>query len=185
MNLLLACPTCQRHIKRDESACPFCHAPTESTSSPTPRVRRVSRSEWLALGSSLTLVSCTGTSPFGIDGAGAGSGGMSTASSQSQSIGGNQGPFSGTTAIGGSTTTASSSGPLGGTSAWRTSVILPLGDAGTLACGTGYCDGETQVCRSGAPSGEFNCIPYLTVGSTNGTSVCTAPAPFAAATRVR
>ena len=93
---------------------------------------------------------------------------MSSISLQS---GGYQSNLGGSYAVGGYTNFAS-----GGSSLSSTDYLLPA-DAGSLACGTGYCDGATQVCAESAGFPTFKCIDYKAVGSTNGTSVCTAPVP--------
>lgn len=172
MNPLYTCSGCFRHIKGHESTCPFCDTPTEQRNAPLPRIRRVSRSEWLALGSSLTMASCAGTPHIGTQetSGGDGAGGTSSISSQLPS-GGYHSTLGGSYAGGGYTQYAS-----GGSSLGATDYLLPA-DAGSLACGTGYCDGATQVCASLPAPPLYRCVDYKAVGSTNGTSVCTAPVP--------
>jgi hypothetical protein len=55
-----ACSSCARYVKRADLACPFCAA---SNAPPPPRAERVrtgSRSQWLAVGSTLAAVGCAG-----------------------------------------------------------------------------------------------------------------------------
>jgi len=63
MDAFEACAVCARHIKREESACPFCRAP-HSPSAPAARrpIPRVSRAAWLVttMASSLAVAACGG-----------------------------------------------------------------------------------------------------------------------------
>ena len=61
MNAYDVCPACSRHVKRTDATCPFC-----ATNEPLRRAsrasmgRRMSRGEWLALGSAIVLGGCSG-----------------------------------------------------------------------------------------------------------------------------
>jgi hypothetical protein len=68
------CSACSCFIKAAETCCPFCGAEHRHAAPKSPlRVGRVSRAQWLALGSALVLTSCGGSvkpGPIGTQGAG-------------------------------------------------------------------------------------------------------------------
>ncbi|HEX8789981.1 MAG TPA: hypothetical protein VF765_03455 [Polyangiaceae bacterium] len=67
------CSACSCFIKTAETACPFCGAEHHARSRPVARARRMSRAQWLALGSALVLTSCGGSvkpGPTGTQGSG-------------------------------------------------------------------------------------------------------------------
>ena len=65
MASLVPCTVCQRHVRRHESACPFCGAPRAPSAGPFPEVvipRDVARATLFALGLSLAAQACGGKS---------------------------------------------------------------------------------------------------------------------------
>jgi hypothetical protein len=61
MNPYYACSSCARYVKHGDSVCPFCGTAKRATTGPTARrPGRTSRAQWLAYGSSLAVVGCTG-----------------------------------------------------------------------------------------------------------------------------
>ena len=73
---LLPCPSCARHVRVSEKACPFCSGALSLTAPPLTRtpIARLSRAALFALGTSAaSIAACTsGTGPVGGD-AGTGS----------------------------------------------------------------------------------------------------------------
>jgi hypothetical protein len=63
MNRYTQCSSCSRLVKAGDSACPFCGEATRSPSVSSSRrpLPRLSRAQWLARGSALAVVSCTGS----------------------------------------------------------------------------------------------------------------------------
>jgi hypothetical protein len=58
------CPACACHVKVEDARCPFCGADIEPAILPLPRPRgRMSRGQWLAFGSALSLIGCSATVP--------------------------------------------------------------------------------------------------------------------------
>lgn len=57
------CTGCRCHIKRYERICPFCAAPHVAAPALPRQIDRMSRARWLAIGSTLTLMSCTDSTP--------------------------------------------------------------------------------------------------------------------------
>jgi len=61
-----ACSFCTRYVKRGDAACPFCGALNRATNVlPRRRALRTSRAQWLAYGSTLAVVGCTGGATAG------------------------------------------------------------------------------------------------------------------------
>jgi hypothetical protein len=83
------CSACSCFIKTAETQCPFCGAEHTSRARPVVRARRMSRAQWLALGSAIALTSCGGIKdggPTGTQGSGEhGSGNQSDAEAQGES----------------------------------------------------------------------------------------------------
>src|SRR5262249_12643085 len=96
---LVPCPTCQRHVRTTESACPFCRAalPADLDARAVPAAsQRLSRAAAFVFGASLAVTSCGGEvtedkSASGAEGAtsggmgGATTGGSTTGSTSSAS----------------------------------------------------------------------------------------------------
>jgi hypothetical protein len=60
MNAFDACPSCACLVKRSDAVCPFCGATTLAANAlPTRRAGRMSRAQWLAYASTITVVGCT------------------------------------------------------------------------------------------------------------------------------
>jgi hypothetical protein len=74
------CSACSCFIKTAETCCPFCGAAHRHVSKEPVRARRMSRAQWLALGSALALTSCGGITDGG-----------HTGTQQSSQRGGDQG----------------------------------------------------------------------------------------------
>ncbi len=83
------CTACSCFIKIAETTCPFCGAEHRPHPKPVVRVRRMSRAQWLALGSAIALTSCGGIKdpgPTGTQGSGQhGGGDQSDAEAQGES----------------------------------------------------------------------------------------------------
>jgi hypothetical protein len=61
MNPYYACPSCSSYVKRSDSKCPFCGAANRAPNvARARRMGRMSRAQWLAYGSTLAVVGCTG-----------------------------------------------------------------------------------------------------------------------------
>jgi hypothetical protein len=64
MDAYETCAVCHCHIKRQEPSCPFCGTTRTDNARKTPRShRRLSRAQWLALGSTLAVAACKETVP--------------------------------------------------------------------------------------------------------------------------
>jgi hypothetical protein len=96
---LLPCPSCSRHVRAAESACPFCAAPLPAAfrdfKPPAPPRQRLSRAALFALGAATATTACGGTtsaspSPYEDD-----SGQAAIADGASTSPNGGDGSFSG------------------------------------------------------------------------------------------
>ena len=56
------CRSCQRHVKREDAACPFCGAARSTARTHVRReMTRISRAHWLAFGSTLVGIGCNGS----------------------------------------------------------------------------------------------------------------------------
>lgn len=57
---LVSCSGCERHVRADDEACPFCGAAVEAPPEPTGRrpVGRLGRAAMFAFGASLALAGC-------------------------------------------------------------------------------------------------------------------------------
>src|SRR6185503_7936673 len=86
MSDLFPCPSCARHVRRFESACPFCDAALSLEVLPAPLLpqRRLSRAATFAFGATLasaaSLAACGGESEQGKRGGGGESAGGSMSS---------------------------------------------------------------------------------------------------------
>jgi hypothetical protein len=61
MNRYDSCSSCSRYVKRMDATCPFCGAHKATTKASRASVgRRMSRAEWLAVGSAMVLGGCSG-----------------------------------------------------------------------------------------------------------------------------
>lgn len=65
MTKLLPCPSCARHVRRTESACPFCSAAISLAGVPERRLptERLGRAATLAFGVATSLSACTTPAP--------------------------------------------------------------------------------------------------------------------------
>lgn len=107
MAQLVPCPSCQRHVRQTETACPFCEASLSLGRLPPPLLprTRLGRAATFAFGATLvagaaTLVGCAGSSEEGKKGGGGSSNGGSGGSSAGQSVGGSAQPVYGAPAAG-------------------------------------------------------------------------------------
>ena len=62
MTSLQPCPSCACHVKRQDAQCPFCRAICSWRPVAAPAASRMSRGQWLALGSTMALLGCSGAS---------------------------------------------------------------------------------------------------------------------------
>lgn len=61
MNRFTPCSSCARHVKTSDTKCPFCGtARCAQAATRRQRIRRMSRARWLAHGSTLAILGCTG-----------------------------------------------------------------------------------------------------------------------------
>ena len=66
MNRFAPCPSCARHVKTGDQKCPFCGTTRRAQAAPfLGRIVRRSRSHWLAHGSTLAILGCTGNAASG------------------------------------------------------------------------------------------------------------------------
>jgi hypothetical protein len=100
---LVPCPSCARHVRTDEGACPFCASPLpdDLAARAVPAApRRLSRAAAFVFGATITTAACSGNVVQDVDGGGAtGSGGSTTTGA------GGTTTTTVTTGVGGSTTT--------------------------------------------------------------------------------
>lgn len=105
MSHLVPCPSCSRHVRASETACPFCGDAIDLSASPAPAEprSRLGRVAIFAFGATLigatSMVACGGDSDDGDDG---GTGGTigSGGSSGKSGTGGSAGAPSGSGAVG-------------------------------------------------------------------------------------
>jgi hypothetical protein len=86
---LLPCPSCARHVRVSEDACPFCATALPERSAPplrTPAVR-LGRAALFALGTSAAAIAACGGTTSTLDDAGTSSGSSGTSSGSSGSSG--------------------------------------------------------------------------------------------------
>ncbi len=73
MAFLLPCPSCARHVRRTESACPFCHGALFFADAPLPRLPevRLGRAATFAFGAAVatSVAACSGGAPVPLYGA--------------------------------------------------------------------------------------------------------------------
>src|SRR5690606_30432709 len=148
---LFPCPSCNRHIRRDEAACPFCAAQVDLSGNPEPRLprTRLGRAATFAFGATIAgataLTACGGDSEDGDGGVG-GSAGVS-GSGGSDNTGGMQatGGTSGSGGAGATGGTAGSGGNDNTGGAGATGGSAGAGGAGatggTIGSGGGTVDG--------------------------------------------
>lgn len=112
MNQLVPCPSCARHVRQSESACPFCSVALALEHLPAPVLPRgrLGRAATFAFGASLvgatSLVACGGDSETGQQGGGAGA----TAGGSSASGSNAGGSSAGGAGAGGGNTAGTSAG---------------------------------------------------------------------------
>ena len=131
------CSACSCFIKSAERCCPFCGAEHRPVSKAPVRARRMSRAQWLALGSALALTSCGGITDGG-----------HTSTQQSSQGGGDQG---GTNVAPAGTSCSESFG--GVLNPMFTCAGQPC-NAATQFCDMSY-DGTELVCENDDAGGYF------------------------------
>ncbi len=125
MESFIVCSSCSRHVKARETACPFCRAvqpPRVRARRPT--IARMSRGTWLALGSTISLIACSGA----ID---------------PQSVRDPDGGGSERSRDGGDSARDGGAGTIDG--------AVP---AGSFACGSSACNRATEYCALSSSSGS-------------------------------
>jgi hypothetical protein len=66
MNPYYACSSCACYVKRGDPICPFCGTPNRARAvAPSRQLARMSRAQWLAYGSALAALGCTGSAATG------------------------------------------------------------------------------------------------------------------------
>jgi len=126
MSALNPCPSCNRHVRADETACPFCAAALPSRASLPERVLprgRLSRAALIAAGATLAGLSACSSSTSGSD---AGTGGT-TAAAGSSGGGTSGGGTNGAAGGGGGSASAGTSGSGGQVSVAIYSAAFPPG----------------------------------------------------------
>ncbi len=148
------CTACSCFIKRTETRCPFCGAEHVHVPRPPVGARRMSRAQWLALGSALVLTSCGGSvqpGPTGTQGSSQ-HGGDDQGDAQAQADSG-QGGGDDTDA---STVTGDDASTIGQEDAAGDAAdeaVVHAGDAGSCAagglfiCAGSPCNAGTQFCQ--------------------------------------
>lgn len=116
MNDLVPCPACSRHVRKNETACPFCATELSLAHLPPPALprSRLGRAATFAFGATLAgaaLVACGGESEEGKKGSGGQSAGGTTTKAGSSS-GGNT--TAGNNAMGGNIAQPYGVPPIGG-----------------------------------------------------------------------
>jgi hypothetical protein len=169
MSDLVPCPTCRRHVRKHESACPFCAAGLTLAHLPPPVLPRIrlGRAATFAFGATLvgaSLVGCGGDAEEGKKGGAGGNAGGSAGGSAGQagsSLGGNA---MGGNAMGGNIAQPYGVPPIGGAgfgnfggAGGQTSA----GAGGQASAGAG---GQTSAAGSGGQgeSGSGQVPPYGT-----------------------
>ena len=170
MSELVPCPGCARHVRKHESACPFCNAELALSHVPSPTLpkSRLGRAATFAFGATLAgaaLVACGGESEQSKKGgggssAGGASGGSSAGSNAmaGSAMGGNIAQPYGVPPIGGNFGNESGSGGQsqagsGGQSQAGSGGQSQAGSGGQAQAGTG------QVPPYGSPPSEGGGIP--------------------------
>lgn len=152
------CVSCACHIKRIESRCPFCGA-AHTPSSRIVRAPRMSRAEWLAFGSSLLLMGCSGSTEPEVGGE------QAPSVSPGASSGSNADDSDAARGDASTTRDACASCVADGSAGAHDGGAEDGGSAcavapGTFACASNLCDRQTQWCMlysNGTPSGY--CAP--------------------------
>ncbi len=180
MSHLVPCPSCQRHVRHVETACPFCGAAVELASTPAPQMprTRLSRAATFAFGATLVgaaLGACGGESEGGGNtggqsSAGQNTGGSSHAGTSNDSFGGSAQPVYGAPdpGIGGGVVAptyggppATGGGPVYGAPPVGGSGLIyggpPSAGAGGMGGTTGD-NGEAGAAGEGGAGGEFQAI---------------------------
>lgn len=134
MSELVPCTACDRHVRKHESACPFCGVELSLAHLPPPALplSRLGRAATFAFGATLAgaaLVACGGESEQGKKGGG-GAGGSATAGNETGGKGGNA---SAGNAMGGNATggNASAGNAMGGNIA-QPYGVPPIGGTGQV-----------------------------------------------------
>jgi hypothetical protein len=128
MTHLVACPSCNRHVRvREHVSCPFCKAELPALAQPrTPNIVGLGRAAVMALGAALAVAPLTGC---GSDDDGGGSGGTSGSGGSSGGSGGASGGSAGNSSGGssGSSTGGTAGGGVGGGSGGFSGMAQPYG----------------------------------------------------------
>jgi hypothetical protein len=157
------CASCARHVKRSETSCPFCGSPRmPGCAAPSVPSRRMSRAQWLALGSAFASVACA---PGSI--ASSGDESRPHESAVRDAAAGQVAPndaeaLDASASDGDAATVPEGGGDDGADGA----AVCPSLAPGTFVCGTtAVCDRATEYCWSGRPSwADGNCFTYDDAG---------------------
>jgi hypothetical protein len=155
------CSACSCFIKTAETSCPFCGAEHRPAPGAPVHARRMSRAQWLALGSALALTSCGGNvrdpGPTGTQGSGQHAGGdQSDAEAQSET---GQGTGDDSSTIG--TVDAGSDKDVTGD---EDAPIACAVSPSTFACAGQSCNTATQYCYISYGGTEVSCQDDATGG---------------------
>jgi hypothetical protein len=160
------CSSCSCFIKTAETHCPFCGAEHRPRARSVVQARRMSRAQWLALGSALALTSCGGIKdpgPTGTQGSGQhGGGDQSDAEAQGES---GQG-------TGDDAATSDDASTIGTLDAGQAPDVTGNEDAPvtcavshtTFQCAGQSCNAATQYCYISYGGTEVACEDYSTGG---------------------
>jgi hypothetical protein len=153
MNRYQPCSSCACHVRHDDARCPFCDAPNAARAARSIRLPRMSRAQWLAFGSTLAFVGCTGNvAPIPPD-PGAGDG-AKDAGNATHDSGSPQGPEGGVATEAGiaheDAGAAQEAGETAEASTDEGGTILGCATrTGYYECGGNVCDRSIQACFSG------------------------------------
>ena len=158
MNELLPCPSCRRHVRKWEAACPFCTAELQLGNAPAPVLPRgrLSRAATFAFGATLAgaaLVACGGESEEGKQGGGGESAGGSAGAGSSA------GGSSGSASAGKAGSTSAGSGNIGGAVPVYGAPAAGSGGQPSSGGGGQANTGGGPVPPYGAPPSEGGAVP--------------------------
>jgi hypothetical protein len=158
MDAYEVCSSCACHIKRAEVRCPVCAAPRTMSANVTRLAARMSRAQWLAFGSTLTLVSCSGAvQPAPSNGADSGSPSQEVADANAPPAWDGSRPTSVADAGGhdADAEAVADTGSPGDDAAPEASACTV---SGTFACAGATCDRASQFCEIYSGGTEFGCL---------------------------
>jgi hypothetical protein len=157
MDAYEVCSSCACHIKRTELRCPFCAAPHASSARVARFASRMSRAQWLAFGSTLTLVSCSGAvQPLPSSGTDSGSPSQQTADASTSPGWDARNPTS-ATEDSGRDTDAVAAADAGSPTDDAATEASACAVTGAFTCNGTTCDRASQYCQMYNGGNEVGC----------------------------